>query len=98
MARGLVLDTLDDRREMHALIERLPPPRRLAYLRWCCAQTGQIGYHQAKVDPWHSARSMEVYFDVWALHTQYGLNLDKALEKLVEIVRGRQGKANNPNT
>jgi hypothetical protein len=34
----LVIDTLDDRREVWSLLHRLPPRERLCYLRWCCAQ------------------------------------------------------------
>ena len=34
----LVLDSADDRRELFALLSRLPPRDRVAFLRWCCSQ------------------------------------------------------------
>ena len=38
MAANLVrFDTTDDKTEIAALLRRLPPHRRLAFLDWCCA-------------------------------------------------------------
>lgn len=32
----IALDTKDDRREIYHLLDRLPPKKRLAFVRWCC--------------------------------------------------------------
>jgi hypothetical protein len=37
----LSVDTLDDRREIHQLIRRLPPWKKLAFLSWAC-QTASL--------------------------------------------------------
>lgn len=100
----LRLDTLDDRRQIHDLLTRLSPRRRIAFMRWACEQATLPGTTKhpgvsrktvrlarlAERDGSADARlSLDCYFDVWLLASQYDFDLDMALEKLVEMVRGQ---------
>lgn len=39
----LIADTLSDRRDLWHLLHRLPPARRLQFLRWCCVTASRPG-------------------------------------------------------
>jgi hypothetical protein len=85
----LQFDNLMDRREIYFMLERLPPWKRLQWLRWC---TRQIHMPEApNARPIVAARStgiaMEVYHDCWHLAAAYSLDLDLAFAKLTQMVR-----------
>lgn len=98
-------DNLDDRREIRHLLERLPPRQQLAFLRRCCqksvlphstcrpapnAQTIRL-VRQAERSEEHARRlAFCIYMDLWALSVQYNLDLDQALNELVEMVRAQR--------
>lgn len=88
--RCLQFDTLDDRRELHHLLERLQPRHRLRFLAWACRQ---VTLPSSGIHPVVSRRStglaMEVYYDLWYLAIQHNLDLDAATSRLVEMVRQR---------
>lgn len=99
---NLALDNTDDRNELHRLLERLPPLRRVQFLAWACRQATLKGSAtrpgvQARMWRWAEEAgndaaldrrlSLEVYFDLWALAMSYEFDLVKAVEKLVEVVR-----------
>lgn len=96
-----VLDTLDDRREIHQMLDRLPPPKRVEFLGWCCSQVkGGLRptpsrrmtptMNTAKRDDSASQKlSLDIYFDFWALVTQYGLDPQKAAVELERRVKGK---------
>lgn len=98
----LAFDTLDDRREMHTLLAKLPPARRVAFLAACCAEVTLPGSAvRPQPAPWLAARARdagrcdraddrltaEVYTDMIALANAYNLDLGKALLKLERLVR-----------
>jgi hypothetical protein len=39
----LELDNLDDRRELHVLLSKLPPADRWRFVRWCCSRAVPAG-------------------------------------------------------
>lgn len=83
---ALIHDNLDDRREMLLLLDKLPPWKRLRFLWWCCRRA-KDGLHRPEPTPFHRGGSLEVWSDLWALAMNFGLDMDKALDKLVEVVR-----------
>ena len=104
-------DTLDDRREIHTLLARLPPVRRIAWLRWACRSAALPNSDvQPKVAAktlalaerarWDSSAddrlTLEAYMDVWYLSFAYAFDLDRALAKLVEMVRQPSQSAGPP--
>ncbi len=98
----LVLDTLDDRREVHALLGKLSPTARREFIGWCCAQ---VTLGKTKIRPRPSVRSdpltlaarrddaadarhiMDSYFDFWKLCNTYGLDAVAAAEELERRVK-----------
>jgi hypothetical protein len=80
--------TLDwaDRREVYGLLDRLPPARRVAFLRWACTQAVGPGGHAVRVTS-HSGTAWEAYQDLLLLEFQHGLDLGRAVERLVALVR-----------
>lgn len=99
---GLCLDNRDDKREMHQLLARLCPSRRLAFLEWCCSQAAipnssvRPGIRRdmreraalaMREDFADEKLTMEVFLDCWALTLQYGLDLQAAVARLEQIVR-----------
>jgi len=100
----LVYDTLDDRREVHQLLARLSPSRRLAYLAWCCRQ-GALLTTRAQPHVAQRTRALaelarrdasadrrltfELFVDFWHLTAQYDLPVDRAVLALTDYVRGR---------
>ena len=80
-----VHDNRDDRREVHELLELLPPAWRLEWLRWCCDACP--GPMKMGVPPHHSGLALEVYYDAWFLCNQKRLDMDRALEVLVRLTR-----------
>jgi len=95
-------DNLDDRREIHRLLTYLPPRRRVEFLAWCCRRSvvpnsatrpgpTRKTWELAETARWDSSAdrrlALDVYFDCWILCVQYELNLDLALERLVQLAR-----------
>lgn len=101
MSSLLKLDTLDDRREIHRLLQVLHPAKAVAWLERQCAKVQHHGTRPsvsrrtlANVPAAirfggerHYRLATELYFDVWFLASQHGLDLDTALRDLTEIVR-----------
>jgi hypothetical protein len=102
--RYLQFDTLDDRKEIHQLLRRLPPARRVKFLEWCCekailpnstihpkvsAKTRSLAEAARWEDGADSRLSLAVYTDVWMLAAQYRFSIDDALKRLVEMVRSK---------
>lgn len=87
--RYLIYDTVDDRREVQRLLERLPVSHRIAFLAWCCRQVTipNGGTHPEVSLTRTKGTAVEVYRDLWYLAGQYDLDIDAATEKLVEMVR-----------
>jgi hypothetical protein len=100
--RYLQFDTVDDRREIHQLLRRLSPSRRIAFLEWCCEaatlpnstihpKVSRATRELAEAARWEdgadSRLSLAVYTDVWMLAAQYRFSIDDALRRLVEMVR-----------
>src|SRR5688572_18686248 len=98
----LTVDTLDDRREVHELLRKLSPARRVGFLAWCCKHSKMNRFNEpivvarktrelAELARWDSsadnALTVDVYMSCWSLAMQFQLDLDKALAKLVEMVR-----------
>lgn len=83
----LQFDNLDDRREILHLLHKLAPAERVRFLAWCCGQCRPKGatYHGPSART--KGHALEIFFDVWLLAVQDGLNLDRALKKLEEVVR-----------
>lgn len=83
-------DTLDDKREMHALLDRLTPRRRLQWLHYCCQHCALNGSDKhPHVDPAHTGNAMECFFDAWLLVQYYNLDLQAALSRLVDLAKGK---------
>lgn len=95
-------DTRDDRKEMHQLLCKLSPAKRLAFLAWCCTKAavpnsvirpcvGRAMPERAalamKDDSADEKLSLEIYLDVWNLSLQYQLDLVEATAELVRRVR-----------
>ncbi len=89
----LVLDTLDDRREIHGLLARLPPAERVRFLERCCKRVPADGAGRLPVpsvramrDTADAARrcersnerlTTEVYADLLSLAANYRADLAK---------------------
>lgn len=84
----LQLDTLDDRREIHHMLEKLPPAKRIAWLSWCCQQ---VTLPNSTLHPRVAKKTMglaiEIYYDAWMMAVSFGLDMDRAAVKLTEMVR-----------
>lgn len=97
----LAHDNLDDRKEVVTLLERLPPMIRVGWMTWCCTQcVNNRGVHpEVKKETvelagkarWDSAADQmlirECYGDMWFLASQYALDVDAALKRLVVLAR-----------
>lgn len=97
----LVHDNLDDRRQMHVLLCRLPPRLRLQFAEWCCRQSAHPGcttrpgvarrtWRKLPAaehdDSADRALSLELWFDLWALAMQYQMDLTGVLAALEHVV------------
>lgn len=101
-ADNLALDNVDDRRELHLALDRLRPVDRVRFLLWACREA-TLGTSRTNpgVDPamWKKARaaeqdasadrqlSVEIYFDLWTLATQYEFDLSRAAAMLERWAR-----------
>lgn len=105
MAHPIIqLNTLDDRREIHELLRRLSPERRVRFLeRACAAATLPNSWQQPRVARdtyefadrarWDSAAdtqlTVDCYMMLWGLARDYDFSLDKALALLVRFAKGK---------
>lgn len=97
----LAIDTLDDRREVHRLLGRLPPKVRVAFLEWCCSTArpvmGRLPVASRRMLPtvvmaYRCDRAdlrvtNEVYTDLLVLAADYDLDLAAAAVELEKWVR-----------
>jgi len=97
----LILDTLDDRREIHTLLRKLHPEVAVEWLAAQCRKVKPINgcrpnparKMQPRIqaalrdDDAASRLSLELYYDVWALGLQYDLDLTQAALSLERLVK-----------
>ena len=99
----LTLDTLSDRREIHALLHRLPPQRRVAFLKWACTQVPRNNENRlpepavwkmaatvdmaGRCDRADLALSNEIYADLLSLAAQFQLDLVTVATSLERLVK-----------
>lgn len=99
----LALDTLDDRRELHRLLELLHPRRRVAFLRHCCetvkpkakgleprparAMRPRVDLAVRLGGEYDRRLATEIYLDLLGLAANYGLDLATAAVELESWVR-----------
>lgn len=96
-------DNLDDRREIHHMLARLSPTARVAFVDWCCARCCKTSIGRdpvqvqaktrkladlARVDDSADKRlSFDLYFDLWFLAMNWGLDLGEVADELTRRVR-----------
>lgn len=97
-----LLDTLDDRREIHTLLGRLSPRERVAFLGWCCERAkGKCRPKPSrKMDPRirdamrddgaDERLTLEMYYDFWVLVHQYEVDSVAAAKELERRCRGKK--------
>lgn len=100
----LLLDNLDDRREIWQLLHRLAPPRRVDFLRQCCAKVPPprprpaVARMAARL---LAARTCgvadrgitnEIYYDLLYLSVNHDLDLGAAAVELEAVVSGRPSR------
>jgi hypothetical protein len=102
----ILLDTIDDRREIWHLLHRLHPARRLEFLQWCCDLAARSGTRAGEPVVSHRMKARlagamrddgederlthEVYTDFWCLVHQYEMSEQLASLELVRRVRERK--------
>lgn len=99
-------DTKDDRREVFQLLAKLPPSRRVEWLSRACKlallpRTRTSPHVSPKTmvrakaamgdDSLDAPLTTEIFFDFWTMAANYNLDVPKALEVLVGMVRGKGG-------
>ncbi len=82
-----VLPAVDERKEIARLLRDLAPAKRLAWLKWCCDQVSTPAARTGVVRRDGSADA--VFWDAMTLFWGSGLTMQRAGQRLVEIVRGR---------
>jgi hypothetical protein len=108
MHQLLRYDCLDDRREVHRLLQLLHPRQAVAWLdRQCQRAAHPHGSRPAparKMEPrvreaelkggqHHYRLCTELFFDFWTLASQYGIDMDVAVRELEELVQCRHRSA-----
>lgn len=104
---SVTLDTKDDRREMAALLARLHPLRRVAFLRWCCARatvphsrirpvvamsTEALAREACRDDAAGERLTFDIYISLWQMSMDYNFDLGAAALELERRGR-RHGRA-----
>lgn len=96
-------DTLDDRREVHRMLQLLHPRKVIAWLDAQCRKVTN-GAHGKRPAParsmepkvaeaerrggdWHYRLATEVYFDWWMMATQYSIDMDAGARELEALTR-----------
>ena len=95
-------DNLDDRREIHQLLARLSPARRVAFVDECCRnavlpgseirpgvarKTRDLAEVARRDSSADSRLTLDLFMDLWYLHLHYRWDFDRSLGRLVELVR-----------
>lgn len=95
-------NTLDDRRELHTLLGRLPPARRVAFVADCCARsvlphsrvrpfvdphTYALAERAVRDDAADTRLSLVLYQDLWLLSSNFDFDLSAALDRLEQVVK-----------
>ena len=96
----LVMDTLDDRREIWALLHRLSPAARVRFLAWACSAVPGVRGNRPLPQPvpemvrdamrcerGNDRLTNSVFWDVICLSSQWGLDLRFAAEQLERLVK-----------
>ncbi len=99
----LVLDNVDDRRELHSLLHRLPPAQRLAFLKYCCSQVPKTNSNRLPEPAvWKMRATMEmayrcekasevltneIYCDILTLFNSFSLDAMATATALERLVR-----------
>lgn len=96
----LECDTLDDRREIWALLHRLPPAARVRFLAWACSAVPGVRGNRPLPQPMpemvreamrcergNDRLTNSIYFDVLCLSAQWKLDLRYAAEQLEQLVK-----------
>lgn len=99
---SILHDNLDDRREIHHLLARLSPMRRVAFVDECCLsavlpgsavhpgvarKTRDLAQLARRDSSADSRLTLNLFMDLWYLHLHYSWSFDSALARLVELVR-----------
>lgn len=99
---GVLHDNLDDRREIHHLLARLSPSRRVAFVDECCRgavlpgsairpgvarKTRDLAEVARRDSSADSRLTLNLFMDLWYLHLHYRWDFDASLSRLVELVR-----------
>lgn len=105
----LAVDTLCDRRELHTLLHKLHPRKRVRFVEWCCATVTRprqsapvVTTDEQQVrDAERCERGDDrltnlCLMDVYALGSQWNLDLPRAAKVLEEYVR--KGELPPPRT
>lgn len=80
-----VLPEFDNRRELWRLLGHLTPQKRIAWLQWCCRQ---ISTPVAETKVLESDGTVgDVYWSAISIFDGTPLTVEKAGERLVEMVR-----------
>lgn len=97
-------DNKDDRREVYADLARLSPLRRVEWLSRACRlallpRTRTSPHVSPKTvarakaamsdDSLDAGLTTEIFFDFWTMAANYNLDVPKALDLLVTMVRGK---------
>lgn len=82
------IDTLDDKREIRVLLEKLTPDQRCEFLLWCVGQTNQHIKLRSN-PPWvlvkadnATGEAMETFWDLCLLISTHGLPIQTVLTEL----------------
>lgn len=100
----LLLDTLDDRREIHSLLHRLSPRDRVRFLARCCRRVTDARGYGPRVSLWRMRERIdasyrcgkaddgltnECYGDILVMAASWGLDLLAVAAELEQVARGR---------
>jgi hypothetical protein len=79
----------DERREIWRLLTRAPKETRIRWLKWCCKQVSGGGVETRVLES--SGEAGEVYHEALSLVVGSTLDVHRAGEKLVEMVKRSGG-------
>lgn len=96
----LAVDTLDDRRELHTLLHKLHPRKRVRFVEWCCAvvarphqsspvvMTGEQMVREAeRCERGDDRLTNDCLMMLYSLGSQWSLNMPAAARSLEAYVR-----------
>lgn len=89
-SRLLILDTVDDRKEVYQSLLRLSPRSRLAWLAWCCERAPLPNSDKRPmVTPLSRGEVWEVNLDFWSLVADFDFDPLVGAKELERRVRKR---------